>query len=57
MTERREEKNHTHLGQIMCVGWFPMGKTVVTMWVVVACCGTNGLDGGTPPTANYIHFE
>lgn len=36
----------------MCVGWFPIGKTVVTIWVVVVCCWTNGLDGGTPPTAN-----
>lgn len=57
----RRKKNHfkinlwniqnTYLGHIICVGWFPIGKTVVTIWVVVACCGTNGLDGGTPPTA------
>lgn len=57
---RREKKNNnikiTNLGHIMCVGWFPIGKTVVTMWVVVACCGTNGLDGGTPPTANYMNW-
>lgn len=41
-------------GQIMCVVWGPMGTTVVTM---VVCCWvaadglTNGLVGGTPPTA------
>lgn len=40
-----------HLGHIICVAQLPIGKTVVTMWVVAACCGTNGL--GTPPTANY----
>lgn len=41
----------THLGQIIWVEWFPIGKTVVTIWVVVAWGGTNGLDGGTPLTA------
>lgn len=54
-TKEREEKIHktavTYLGHIICVGWLPIGNTVVTIWVVVVCCGTNGLDGGTPPTA------
>lgn len=48
----------TNLGHIICVGWFPIGKTVVTIWVVVVCCGTNGLDAGTPPTAvNELIFN
>lgn len=40
-----------YLGHIICVAWFPIGKTVVTIWVVVTCCGTNGDVGGTPFTA------
>lgn len=51
--EKTKGKTITHLGHIMCVGWFPIGKTVVTIWVVVCCCGTNGLDGGTPPVADF----
>lgn len=51
--QRKEYKIIIYLGHIIWVAQLPIGNTVVTMWVVVACCGTNGLDGGTPPTANY----
>lgn len=39
------------LGHIMCVDCGPIGTTVVTIRVVLTCCGVNGLDGWTPPTA------
>lgn len=41
------------LGQIMCVVWGPTGTTVVMIAGPVGwgTFGTNGLAGGTPPTA------